>query len=137
MKINFTNGLYLTVRHWARWSDGRAALIGDAAHPMLPFLAQGAAMAIEDGWVVIDALSKSLNDIPSAFKTYETRRAPRTRAVHAKSSSNMKRFHHQSKLAKLVNYGPMWGAGRFVPSFIRRQFDWIYEYDPTLEIDPI
>jgi 2-polyprenyl-6-methoxyphenol hydroxylase-like FAD-dependent oxidoreductase len=63
------------------WSEGRVTLIGDAAHPMLPFLAQGAAMALEDAAVLSTILSVD-RDIPKAFENYESQRLARTaRAV--------------------------------------------------------
>ena len=58
-------------RHWVR---GRVALLGDAAHPMSPFLGQGACQAILDAWVVADELARSSADEPGALKRYERRR---------------------------------------------------------------
>jgi salicylate hydroxylase len=62
------------------WSEGRATLLGDAAHPMLPYLAQGACMAIEDAVVPGDQFAKAPT-IPEAFAAYERLRYPRTTAV--------------------------------------------------------
>jgi 2-polyprenyl-6-methoxyphenol hydroxylase-like FAD-dependent oxidoreductase len=62
------------------WSEGRATLLGDAAHPMLPYLAQGACMAIEDAVVLGDQFSQAPT-IPEAFAAYERLRYPRTSAV--------------------------------------------------------
>ena len=59
------------------WSQGRATLLGDAAHPMLPFLGQGATMAIEDGIVLARAL-EAYDDVSTAFAAYEAVRRPRT-----------------------------------------------------------
>ena len=61
-----------------RWSVGRVAVLGDACHPMLPFLAQGAAQAIEDGATLAGVLGKG-GDVPQALRRYETCgcRAPR------------------------------------------------------------
>src|SRR5690606_16329625 len=53
------------------WSKGRITLLGDAAHPMLPFLSQGAAMAIEDGYVLAKALAAMPDDIERALALYE------------------------------------------------------------------
>jgi salicylate hydroxylase len=63
-----------------RWHEGRVALLGDAAHPMLPFLGQGAAMAIEDGVVLARAMAK-YRDIPEALARYEAARKPRATEV--------------------------------------------------------
>ena len=62
------------------WSEGRATLLGDAAHPMLPYLAQGACMAIEDAVVLGDQFAQAPT-IPEAFAAYERLRYPRTSAV--------------------------------------------------------
>jgi salicylate hydroxylase len=76
------------------WSRDRLSLLGDACHPMLPFMAQGAAQAIEDG----AALAASLHrcepaDVPQALQRYERSRLPRTSKVQALSSANKRRFH--------------------------------------------
>ena len=63
------------------WSQGRATLLGDAAHAMLPFLGMGAAMAVEDGYVLARMLARR-GDVAEAFAQYEARRIPRTREVH-------------------------------------------------------
>lgn len=76
-------GLYdrAPLPHWAR---GHVTLLGDAAHAMLPFLGMGAAMAIEDGYVLASAFAIE-TDIASALSRYEAARVPRTELVHAKS----------------------------------------------------
>ena len=61
-----------------RWTSGRVTLLGDAAHPMMPTLAQGAAMAIEDAAVLAGALAAAPNDPVAAMRHYETVRRPRT-----------------------------------------------------------
>ena len=60
------------------WSRGRTTLLGDAAHPMLQYLAQGACMAIEDGVVLAETLKASGGDVPAAFQTYQEARYLRT-----------------------------------------------------------
>lgn len=110
------------------WSTDRVALMGDAAHPMLPFMAQGAAMAIEDAWVLGAALAAQ-QDIPTALQTYETLRKPRATRVQAGSRANAKRFHHRSLFGRLTTYGPMWLAGRVAPKIGLAQQDWVYSYD--------
>ncbi len=119
-----------------RWTDGRAALLGDAAHPMLPFMAQGAAMAVEDAWALADELSKAdelshSNDISAAILRYESRRKPRASMVQAASRANMKTFHQRSTLGQITTYGPMWLAGSYAPSIIKRRLDKFYAYDVT------
>ena len=77
-----------------RWSVGRVSLLGDACHAMLPFLAQGAAQAIEDGATLAECLAKvGWRDISGALRAYESLRLPRTSRVQAASQDNMTRFH--------------------------------------------
>jgi salicylate hydroxylase len=68
-----------------RWTEGRVTLMGDAAHPMLPFLAQGAVMAIEDSYALGTLLAKL--PAPVALQTYETLRLPRATAVQRAARS--------------------------------------------------
>src|SRR5690606_3061342 len=64
-----------------RWSDGRVTLLGDAAHPIMPFLASGAVMAIEDAAILADELART-PDVPAlAFRQYEERRRGRIARV--------------------------------------------------------
>ena len=58
------------------WHDGRAVLIGDACHPMLPFMAQGGAVSIEDAYILVDQLTTQTN-LQRALKAYEAIRKPR------------------------------------------------------------
>ncbi len=71
------------------WSDGRVVLLGDSAHPMTPYMAQGAATSIEDAAVLARCLEAVQGeDIEGAFKRYEAHRKPRTSVVQAISSAN-------------------------------------------------
>jgi 2-polyprenyl-6-methoxyphenol hydroxylase-like FAD-dependent oxidoreductase len=70
-----------------RWSDGRVALLGDACHPMTPYMAQGAAAAIEDAAVLARCLAE-FEDIEDAFQRYEAHRKPRTSRIQAISRAN-------------------------------------------------
>src|SRR5258708_6429560 len=78
----------------ARWSEGRVTLLGDACHPMLPMLAQGANMALEDGLILARCLAASPEDIPAALARYEAARLKRTTRAVRGSAENMKRFHN-------------------------------------------
>ncbi len=69
------------------WSDGRVVLLGDACHPMTPYMAQGAAQAIEDAAILARCL-KSDGDVETAFARYEAHRKPRTSRIQAISSAN-------------------------------------------------
>jgi salicylate hydroxylase len=78
----------------ARWSIGRVTLLGDACHAMLPFMAQGAAQAIEDGAMLATCLSKAAaRDVPEALRRYERLRLPRASRLQAMSEANKTRFH--------------------------------------------
>jgi len=71
------------------WSEGRVVLLGDACHPMTPYMAQGAAQSIEDAAVLARALKATeFADIEGAFRIYEATRKPRTSRVQAISSAN-------------------------------------------------
>lgn len=73
----------------ARWSDGRVTLLGDACHPMTPYMAQGAATAIEDAAVLARCLEGVQgDDVEGAFRRYELNRKPRTAKIQAISSAN-------------------------------------------------
>jgi salicylate hydroxylase len=76
-----------------RWSDGRVTLLGDACHPMLPFMAQGAAQAIEDGAALAALLTAMPDDVPGALRRYEEVRKPRATRLQEASAANRGRFH--------------------------------------------
>jgi salicylate hydroxylase len=75
-----------------RWSVGRVTLLGDACHPMLPFMAQGSAQAIEDGAALTACLTQEA-DVPAALHRYEQLRLPRASRIQAMSAANKTRFH--------------------------------------------
>lgn len=114
------------------WHDNRAAVMGDAAHPMLPFLAQGAVMAIEDAWVLSRKL-KGAADIPSALAAYEETRKPRTSRVQLQARSRAGLYHQTGTLKQLTTYGPMWLAARLAPGVVHAQQDWLFTHDVTAE----
>lgn len=91
-----------SVNQWAlhdrdpvhRWSGERVTLVGDAAHPMLPFAAQGANQAVEDAFALAECLrGADSDDIPAALRQYESLRQPRTEQVQQRSRANQRRFH--------------------------------------------
>lgn len=86
----------------ARWSDGRVTLVGDACHPTLPFMAQGAAMAIEDAAVLSQCLV-SAEVVPEALQRYESARRQRTAWVQRGSRRNARVFHMSGVSAWLRN----------------------------------
>lgn len=111
------------------WSDGRITLLGDAAHAMLPFLAQGGAMAMEDGYVLAEALRAATGDVPGALKRYEQMRLPRTARVQASSRARADVCQVKSPLATLKrDMGYLYNQV-FNPGAAVQRADWIYEYD--------
>jgi len=75
------------------WTKGRVALLGDACHPMLPMMAQGAAQSIEDGAALAALLRAMPDDVPGALQRYEALRKPRATRLQEASAANRKRFH--------------------------------------------
>jgi salicylate hydroxylase len=114
-----------------RWSEGRVTLLGDACHPMPPFQAQGAAMAIEDAVVLAQCLSAQPDAPEAALAAYEAKRKPRTTKVLASARSNMGVFHRSNALTQAATYGPMKVASMIAPAFVKSRQDWIYGFDAT------
>jgi len=112
-----------------RWHDERVVLIGDAAHPTLPFLAQGAAMAIEDAFILSRLVGES-GTLP-AISGLHGERIQRTSRIRLASRTNMGLFHRSHWFSQLATYGPIWLAGRLMPSVLQSRQDWIYRYDAT------
>lgn len=110
------------------WVEGRVALMGDAAHPMLPFMAQGAAMAIEDAWALAAKVAQSA-DVQTGLANYQSLRFDRATAVQTKSRANAKTFHQSSVAGRIRNYGPIWLAGRLAPKIGLQRQDWVYKYN--------
>jgi len=110
-----------------KWAEGRVCLLGDACHPTLPFLAQGANMAIEDGLVIARCLDAEPGDPAAAFRRFERARMERTARVVRGSSDNTKRFHNAvlADPASAVEYI----RREMAPEKLRTRYDWAYEYD--------
>jgi salicylate hydroxylase len=111
------------------WSRGRITLLGDAAHPMLPFLAQGAAMAIEDGFVLAREVAALPGDIPAALQSYEAIRRPRTSDVQLAARAQANIFHLTSPAARLKRWLKLDRWTKSDPKLLNR--DWLYEHDVT------
>ena len=109
------------------WSMGCVTLLGDACHPMLPFMGQGATMAIEDGFVLARTLERHTPDVAVAFSAYENARKPRTDRLVNASAEGAKRFNNPA-------LGDPAGAQAYVDREwaeprLRERYDWIYQYD--------
>jgi len=115
-----------------RWTDGagRAALLGDAAHPTLPFMAQGANMALEDAWSLAAALARRPADPAAALAAYAAERAPRVRKVVAAANANARNYHLRGPIAPLA-HGVLRLGDRLAPGLALSRYDWIYQHDVT------
>jgi salicylate hydroxylase len=108
-----------------RWSQGRVTLLGDACHPMLPFMAQGAAQALEDGAALTACLARE-PDVEAAVQRYEQLRLPRASRIQALSTENKTRFHLPDGERQRERDALMAGGGT---DFAIRAVEWIYAHD--------
>jgi 3-hydroxybenzoate 6-monooxygenase len=106
----------------ATWTYGRATLLGDAAHPMLQYLAQGACMALEDAVTLGEALAAHDRDVTQAFARYERSRVARTARV-VLSAREMGRIYHAKGVERLVR-NDLW-KGR-TPERFYDAVEWLY-----------
>ncbi|MCB1526781.1 MAG: FAD-dependent monooxygenase [Hyphomicrobiaceae bacterium] len=109
-----------------RWNKGNIALLGDAAHPTLPFLAQGAVLALEDAAILGRRIRESRNDIRRALTAYAQARRHRASRVVAAAKSNGRIYHLD---------GPMAAARdttlRVTPArLLMARYDWVYGWRP-------
>lgn len=129
--------LIATPEQWTKWAlyersspfaggVGPVTLIGDAAHPMLPFLAQGAGMAIEDAAVLGAMLGKYIDDPADALRAYEGARRHRTARAQAASAKQAKIYGKTGPEASVRNLVmKMLGGER-----LRARYDWLYNWKP-------
>jgi len=103
-----------------RWGDGRVTLLGDACHPTLPFMAQGAAMAIEDAAVLADCVATA-DDVTNGLARYATLRRARTAKIQLGSRANAKLFHLRPPYS--------WMRNRALGRSRANPFDWVFRYD--------
>jgi salicylate hydroxylase len=110
-----------------QWSQGRVTMLGDACHPTLPFLAQGAVMALEDGYILARCVEKYQDDLSLALHKYEAARIERTTRIVLRSTENGRRFHNPA-LASAE------GAAEYVDREwaepkVRERYDWLFSYN--------
>jgi salicylate hydroxylase len=110
----------------SKWGEGTVTLIGDAAHPMLPFLAQGAAIAIEDAAVLAEYLGHSADNPAKAMRSYERARRRRTAKVQHAARRNGKRFHVWGAEAIIRNLALRLMGGEY----LLKRHDWLYGWQP-------
>jgi salicylate hydroxylase len=110
-----------------RWSAGRVTLLGDSCHAMLPFMAQGAAQAVEDGATLTACLTRG-EDVPEALRLYEELRLPRASKIQGLSAANKIRFHlpdgpeQEERDAQMSSGSTDWSL---------KAVAWIYGHDAT------
>jgi salicylate hydroxylase len=112
-----------------QWSIGRVSLLGDACHSMLPMLAQGAVMSLEDGVVLARALEAAGDDIQQGLERYQQARIERTTKVVLGSAENGKRF--QSRTLADAAAAEEYVTREWTPEKVRARYQWLYEYDVT------
>lgn len=124
-------GLWGLFRHQvaARWQDGRMAILGDAAHPTLPFLAQGACMAIEDAWTLAACLDAD-PDQGRALSRYQQLRQARCTRIVAAATANARNYH-LSGPKRVAAHAALRLANRLSPRTAFERFAWVYDHDPT------
>ena len=111
----------------ARWHDDARVLVGDAAHPTLPFLAQGANLALEDAFVLARCIDA---DGLAGLPRYQSARQARVTRAIAAASANAANYHLQG-LRRRVALAGLSGIGRLAPDAFLRRLAWLYDYDPV------
>jgi salicylate hydroxylase len=116
-----------------RWSVGRMTLLGDACHPMYPFMGQGAAMAIEDGAALAACILAAGDADPAApLRRYEQLRLPRVTRLQDMSRANKTRFHMRDGSAQKTRDAEWGRAADRSPDALR----WLYAYDASA-VEPL
>lgn len=110
------------------WVTGRVALLGDACHPSLPFLAQGAVMALEDACILGRAFAE-FDTIDEALAQYQTARIPRTTRAVEGANANAERFHNPT-LADPAN-AQAYVDEQWAPERVVDRYEWLFRYDAT------
>ena len=131
--VDLTDELFVTALHdrepLPAWVDGRIALMGDAAHAMLPYHAQGAVQSIEDAWVLARCLQLGRDDPAAALRKYESLRKDRAQRLQL-HSRNAERWYHLDNAdeiarrnARLAKHAESSETG------LTPQQTWLFSYD--------
>lgn len=113
----------------ARWGGRGAVILGDAAHPTLPFLAQGANMALEDAWVLADCLA-GYDRPDAAFAAFQVARQARVTRIVAAANANARNYHLRGPARLFGHLGLRLGS-LVAPGMVLSRFDWLYDFDVT------
>jgi 2-polyprenyl-6-methoxyphenol hydroxylase-like FAD-dependent oxidoreductase len=112
-----------------RWSAGRIALMGDAAHPVLPYLAQGGVLALEDALVLANCLGAHAGEETSAFSAFEASRRKRVERVQVLSRRQGRIYHLPPPLSWVRDAGL-----RLIPAaWLMGNYDWLYGWQADVE----
>jgi len=112
------------------WYQGGLALLGDAAHPTLPFLAQGANMALEDAWTLARCLSEE--DLPeAALARYQALRRDRTARIVEAATDNATNYHLRPGPLRFAAHSALRLAARAAPHAVTNRYAWIHTHDVT------
>ena len=116
-----------------RWHKNRVVLLGDACHPILPYLAQGASQAIEDAFELSIRIQKSFknHDLGKELKNYTTNRAPRVEKVRNASRLNARLFHLKNPISAFFFHLLLRIVSNMYPKILLKRFSWIYSGGPA------
>ncbi len=115
-----------------RWHKNGAVILGDAVHPTLPFMAQGAVMALEDAWCLGDVL-QAAEDIGAGLARFQARRQHRVTRVVATATDNARHFHLGQGVRRLASHGALRLGMGMRPQVFAKRVDWIYAHDETAQ----
>ncbi len=111
------------------WRMGSIALLGDAAHPTLPFLAQGANLAIEDAYVLARCCDED-RSLDNGLQRYQALRRARVVRAIAAANSNARNYH-LSGARRLIAHAGLRTLGRLAPDAFLNRLAWLYDHDVT------
>ncbi len=114
------------------WGQGKMALVGDAAHPTLPFLAQGANLALEDAWVFASSLDTKA-PMQQRLDFYQARRKARVERSVRAAAGNAWKYHLSAPPLRWAAHSTMRAFAAIAPRQLVGQFDWLYRHDVTAE----
>lgn len=116
------------------WTSGRITLLGDAAHPMVPFLAAGAGQSIEDAWTLARVLSRNQNDLPGALLEYQRRRLPRTTRIQAGARAVVK-LMHETEQQRVLNRNGRWKGMARIDPMAETSWGLAWDYDVVKSVE--
>lgn len=112
------------------WQGRGLAILGDAAHPTLPFMAQGANLAMEDAWVLADCLETGAC-IAEGLAAYQAKRHTRAARVIGVANGNARKYHLRFPPLRSAAHMALRLGGALAPAQMVRRFDWLYRFDVT------